>query len=346
MMTVRRHFRDQAAACARRGSPFTATLLGLAAERLDGAGRIGSAVLNWQGDPRADALALRLAAGLHALVLSGASPDLAAVYPGSARAADAAALWPAVADALEAHAAFIADYLKRAPQTNEVARSAVLLGGFLTVAAETRLPLRLLEVGASAGLNLVWDAYAYDFVDAAWGPPAAALRLSPQWQGAVPPLIPIGIHSRRGCDRDPVDPHRPDDRLRLRAYVWADQAARRRRLGLALDVVAGTDVRVEQADAADWVETSLAAPSSGAATVLFHSIVWQYLPAAGQRRIVAAIERAAGRATSVCPLAWLRMEPARAVGHAELRLTLWPGGHDRLLAHADYHGRWIRWLAT
>jgi hypothetical protein len=344
-MTVRSHFQAQAAACARLGSPFTARLLELAAERLDETGHVGRAILRWPGDPTADALALRLAAALHALVLSDASPELAAVYPGGAHSGNPAALGPALTRAFEAHGASIADFLARAPQTNEVGRSGVLLGGFLTVAAKTGLPLRLLEIGASAGLNLIWDAYAYDLADAAWGPPAAPLRLRPDWQGALPPLIPATIRGRRGCDRAPLDPRDAGDRLRLRAYVWADQMDRRHRLEVALDLVAESGLRVERADAAEWAEARLRKPAPGEAIVFYHSIVWQYLPADGRRRIVAAIERAASRATSVCPLAWLRMEPARAGGHAELRLTLWPGGRDRLLAHADYHGRWIRWLA-
>jgi hypothetical protein len=343
-MTVRRHFRKQAAACARLGSPFTARLLELAAERLDRAGALSRTVLGWRGDPLADALALRLAGGLHALVLSGAAPELAAAYPGGARADDPAALWPEVAQALEAHADYLGRFLERPPQTNEVARSAVLLGGFLTVAAETGLPFRLLEIGASAGLNLLFDAYAYDLADASWGPQDAPLRLSPTWEGALPVLVPVEIRARSGCDRAPIDPRRPDDCLRLRAYVWADQPARRHRLEAALDVVAGTDLRVERADAADWVERHLAEPVSGAATVLFHSIVWQYLPRETRDRVAAAIARGGRRAAPDSPLAWLRMEPAADRAHAELRLTLRPGADERLLAHADYHGRWVRWL--
>jgi hypothetical protein len=344
-MTVRSHFGAQAAACARLGSPFTAGLLELVAERLEEAGALGRAVLGWQGDPKADALALRVAAGLHALVLSGAAPELAAAYPGGARADDSLALGPALTRAFEIHGGAIADFLKRPPQTNEVGRSAVLLGGFLTVAAETGLPLRLLEIGASAGLNLIWDIYGYGLAGAAWGTDAP-VRLRPEWQGTLPPLAAVAIADRRGCDRAPIDPRRPGDRLRLRAYVWADQAERGRLLEGALDLAIGRGVRVERADAAAWTEARLREPAPGVATVLYHSIVWQYLPADRQRRIAAAIGCAAGRATSAAPFAWLRMEPAPDTRHTELRLTLWPGGDERLLAHADYHGRWVRWLAA
>lgn len=343
-MTVRSHFHAQATACARLGSPFTARLLELLAECLDAGTPVGRAILSWPGDPKADALALRFAGSLHALVLSGMAPTLAAVYPGGADAGDPAALEPAVSGALEAHAEFVLRFVERPPQTNEVGRSAVLLGGFLTVAAATGLPLRLLEIGASAGLNLHWDAYAYDLGDASWGPPDAPLRLSPAWQGPLPPLLPVEIRCRSACDRTPIDPNDHGDRLRLRAYVWADQADRRRRLEAALELAAASSLRVERADAAGWVEACLGEPAPRAASILYHSIVWQYLPAAARRRIEVAIARGGDHATADAAFAWLRMEPAPDARHAELRLTLWPVGHERLLGAADFHGRWIRWL--
>ena len=344
-MAVRVHFAEQAAACRRLGSPFTGRLLELLAERLDDRSAIGGTVLGWPGDPRADALALRLAGGLHALVLAGTAPSLAAVYPGGTRQGHAERLWAALVDALERHAEALRAFLEHPPQTNEVARAGVLAGGFMTVAAETGRPLTLLEIGASAGLNLHWDGYAYDLGGASWGGPAAPVRLAPEWQGGRPPLGPVSVVGRAGCDRRPIDPADPAARLRLRAYVWADQAERLARLEAALDHAARGPLRVEQADAADWVERRLTAPHSCAARVIFHSIVWQYLDAPTRMRITRALARAGGAATADAPLAWLRMEPARGEDCAELRLTLWPDGQERLLARADYHVRWVAWEA-
>jgi len=164
-------------------------------------------------------------------------------------------------------------------------------------------------------------------------------------RGPAPPRAAVEVRQRRGCDRRPIDPGDPAGRLRLRAYVWADQTARLARLDAALDHAMRQGTRVEQADAADWVEAQLAIRPDGLATVLFHSVVWQYLSAAAQSRIEAALGRAGAAARADTPLAWLRMEPSPAGGQAELRLTVWPGGRERLLAHADYHGRWINWNA-
>lgn len=337
---VREHFRHQGEASRQLGSPFTAMLAEMAAERLDATTEVGGAILAWPGNPLADALALRFIGSLHALVLSDASPELARAYAEPGEPED---LWPVIAAALDRHATAILRFLDSPPQTNEVARSAVLLGGFATIAARTRLPLALLEIGASAGLNLHWDAYGYRLGDASWGPAAAPLRLEPEWRGPMPPLGPIEVHSRRGCDQRPINPGDPQDRLRLRAYVWADQPARLARLEAALDHAARQGARVERADAADWVEARLAERPAGLVTVLYHSIVWQYLPKDVQHRIVAALERAGDAADAGSPLAWLRMEPARGKGHAELLLTSWPGGYEQRLADADYHGRWVSW---
>jgi hypothetical protein len=342
---VRQHFRDQAEACRQLGSPFTAMLLEIAADRLDEANAVGRAVLEWPGDPRQDALALRFAGGLHALVLSGASAALARAYPGAGIESDGEGLWIAVVEALDRHAAALLPFLESPPQTNEVARCAVLLGGFLAIASQTGRPLALLEIGASAGLNLHWDGYAYDLGQASWGRATAPLRLAPEWRGPLPPLGPVEVRARQGCDRRPLDPSDAHDRLRLRAYVWADQEARLARLDAALDHVARHHARVAQADAADWVEARLAARPAGMTTVLFHSIVWQYLPTATQRRIETALQHAASAADADAPLGWLRMEPAPHAGHTELRLVTWPGAREQLLADADFHGRWVSWRA-
>lgn len=345
MHPVRQHFRDQAKACLELGSPFTAMLLESAAERLDATGSVGRTILQWPGDPKADALALRFAGSLHALVLSGAAPPLERVYPRAGVEADRDTLWPAAADALDRHGPALLRYLESPPQTNEVARCAVLLGGFLEIARQTGRPLALLEIGASAGLNLHWDRYGYAVGEASWGPASAPLRLEPEWRGPLLTLGSVEVRQRRGCDRRPIDPSDAHDRLRLRAYVWADQAARLARLDAALDHAARQGTRVEHADAADWVEAQLAVRPPGLTTVLFHSIVWQYLPPVTQQRIEAALERAGGAASEDTPLSWLRKEPSPGGGHTELRLITWPGGREQPLANADYHGRWVSWRA-
>lgn len=146
-------FRAQSHNCGKLGSPFMAALLSEAAGEIGRAGSISGLLAAWPGDPMADAVPLRLAVALHALVLSDAASELAALYPGVVQDAKAAAIWPTALSAIEANRSFVEGFLASPPQTNEVGRSAVLLGGFLETARATDgKPMRLLEVGASAGL--------------------------------------------------------------------------------------------------------------------------------------------------------------------------------------------------
>jgi hypothetical protein len=201
----------------------------------------------------------------------------------------------------------------------------------------TALPLRLLEVGASAGLNLRFDGYRYELGEVRWGQRESRVILRSRLTGRPPLKTPLRISSRAGCDLRPLDPRSEEDRLTLAAYVWADQPERHERLQAALAVAQEVDATVDHAGAAQWTEDRLAEAGPDVATVVFHSIVMQYLPTAERERFECALEAAPG------PLAWLRMEPASDT-LTDVRLKLWPGGEDRLLARAGYHGDPVEWL--
>lgn len=325
-------------------SPFTARLCEILGENLDSSDAVGATVLGWEGDPDADALALRLVGGLHALVLSAKTPQLVAAYPEGPNYGDEDVLWPAIAETLNEHSAYLLDFLKSPPQTNEVGRSAVLFSGFQTVVAACGLPLITLELGASGGVNAFWNHYAYDLGGAVWGAVDAPLKLVPEWSGPVPPLGALTVARRAACDQSPVDASVEAARLRLRAYVWPDQLDRRHRLEAALDHLVADGFKVEKADAGEWAERQLAALTPGHTTVLYHSVFWQYLTDAVKDRVRRAAKGAADQASAEAPFAWLSMELNYDKGCAELSLRLWPGGEKRLLADCDPHGKWIRWL--
>ena len=340
------HFEHQAKACDSLGSPFTARVCRLLPALLDDSSATGRRVIEWSGNFRADALALRLTGGLHALVLAGADEALKAAYPPN-EASDAE-LAEAVGGAISRHDGFLHDYLNSAPQTNEVARSGMLLPGFLTIARETGLPLAIREIGSSAGLNLVFDRFRYVYGDAAWGDENAPVVLSPEVRGERP--VPVGgdlrIASRAGSDISPVNIAGEAERNRLLSYVWADQALRFSRIEAAIGLARDAQVHVAKAEAADFVREELAGRREGEAFVLFHSIMWQYMPQASKEAIHAALDEAGKGATRDAPIARLRMEPLGEAPYATLSLTSWPGGETRRLAKCDYHGRWIEWLRT
>jgi hypothetical protein len=231
-------------------------------------------------------------------------------------------------------------------QTNEVGRTALLAPGFALVARRTGLPLRLLEVGSSAGLLLRWDHYRYCAGGAVLGDPHSPLSFEDVYLPPLPDLSgPVEVADRRGCDISPIDGTTDEGRLTLLSFVWPDQLARFERLRAALDLATIHPVDVDRADAGSWVGEQVRRLPEGRATVVFHSIVLQYLPKDSRRAMKAALHEAGAAASASAPLAWLRMEPAGGE-HADLRLTSWPGGEEELLATSGFHGDTIRWGAA
>lgn len=341
--TVREAFRRQADACEMLGSPFTARLSRLHAERLEPGTPAADRILGWPGDPSpsADSVPLRIAGCLHALVLEKKVPQLAAAYP--PQTVDDDTLWLAIQEAQRDHAGFILDRLTSPPQTNEVRRSGVLLPGFLLLGEMFGLPLVLSEVGASAGLNLQWDRYGYDLGGRSAGPADSTVRIAPEWRGAPSPSGNMTVAARAGCDLNPVDAADPVQRLRMLSYIWADQADRLERTANALDIAARNRLVVERADAIDWLGIRLRERRPGAVHVVYHTIAWQYFPKDLQERGEALIAEGGARATPEAPLAHLSFEADGRPDGASLTLQVWPSGEKREIGRGDFHGRWVDW---
>jgi hypothetical protein len=281
---------------------------------------------------------------LHAIALAEPDGPLAAQYPAMTDKPDWPALTAAARAVLTGRRAEVVAFMVSPPQTNEVGRSFCLAPGFQVIAGETGLPLRLFEIGSSAGLNLRFDRYDYDFAGRPWGEAGSAVLLDNEWRGGAPPLSPVRVTERSGCDQAPVNIADPARALRLQAYVWPDQAKRLARVRGAIEIARANPALLEKADAAAWTAANLA-PKTGAVSVLFHSVMWQYMPAQTQANVLAAIESAGAAASPEAPVAWLRMEPnpRRPQWQMELRLTLWPCGEDRHLADVHPHGTWVEW---
>lgn len=341
---VLKQFASQAAASDELGSPFTAMLCRVLAANLHLGSRFGRRILEWDGDPFPDNVALRACGAIHALARSGWEPNLTKVYPPNPTSEKA--LWIAISDALQHNDTFLTDRLSSPPQTNEVARSGLILGAMLHLGAVTNQPFELVELGASAGLNLAFDEYAYDLGEGRrWGSPNAPLTVPCMWRGRTPPLdAPVSVVARSGCDLRPIDPTNADDRARLISYVWADQVHRLQRVEAALAHAAANHRTVDKADAAEWLEQKLAVPQvPGTTRVLLHTIVWDYLPAAIKARIEVAFNAAGAAATRDRPFAHLAIESDEVRGSAHIKLTIWPDGRTVTLGRGDFHGRWAEW---
>ena len=334
----------QRAACARAGSALYAEVIAGVAADVEVGGVCAQVLAPHADDPFATALPLRFLGSVHRLVLDGQAPALAAHYP-SAGGTPGPGLVGDFIDAVAELRPAVEDRLGHTVQTNEVGRSAVLVGGYAEVARRAGLPLRVLEVGASGGLNLRWDHYWYDTGETTFGDPGSPVRFTGAWRaprGGLPDLGPgIEVAERAGCDHNPLDVTTAEGRLTLRSYLWPDQVERRARLDAACEVAARVPVPIAAGDLGAWVEGQVAEPAAGVATVVVHSIVWQYVSREARERMRTALRSAGERATADAPVAWLRFEPAGQVG--DLRLTWWPGGEETVLGTAEYHGVPVYW---
>lgn len=328
--------------CEKMGAPIYAGICSALAAGLTRDTRTGARVLDWPGEPTRDALPLRMSGGLHALVLDGADDELAALFSGAI--GDPTEVAATLNRVIARHDDALYSWLDGPPQTNEAGRSGGLILGLIEVARRFGPKLEILEIGSSAGLNLLIDRYRFDLGGATLGPADAPLTITPEWRGERPELPPLDIVSVRGCDVHPMDAADPPVERRLAAYVWAEKPERMARLATAVAMVRDKPVRLDRADAADWIEARLAEPQAeGVTRVLMHSVVWQYLPETTAERIRGAMRAAGARATAERPLAWVSMEPDRAAAHQVISVRTWPGEDGReVLATAHAHAEWVR----
>jgi HAD superfamily hydrolase (TIGR01509 family) len=340
---IRRHGRD----LARSGrSPLYVASIAAAADDYEADGVVARLFAGVDAPPGA-APALRLMAALHELALTGREPELSAFYPsaGGTRPPDSA--WPIARAALERNFDWIKPRLHRTVQTNEPGRSAALYPVLLWLTAAYGRPLRLLEIGASAGLNLICDRYRFDVGERTLGDRGSPVRFAQPWQPA--PAIDLAaaaaalrITHREGCDPDPLDPASPEDRRRLISYIWPDERDRLRRLDAALSVAAPRPPMVVKARAIEWLPDALSRRRDGELTVVWHSVMRQYVALDEWRALLEAL-RAALAANPERPIAWVGMEPVRGGTGADITLQTAPDQPARRLAQCDDHGPPVVW---
>lgn len=328
------------------GAPCTARVIRALLAVLDTDTATGRRMANWQGLLLEDAMPLRIAGGLHNLVVSGEDRRLEPVYAGLE--ADQAAIDALVVDLVETYDHRLLPWLDGPPQTNEAGRSASIMAGLLWLSPKLGPRFGLNEIGASAGVNTMMDRYCYDLGGVITGPATSPMRIAPEWRGAEIPAGEVEIVSIWGCDRNPVDLSDPAAAERLKSYVWPEATARMARIDAAIRLASERPPELVKMDAAEWVPLMLQEPQQeGVTRVLFHSIVWQYIPQAGREAITAAMEAAGETASEGKPLAWIMLETNRETFRHELRVKYWPGdGQWHLLAEAHPHGAWVEWFGN
>lgn len=326
------------------GAPITGRIIRAEAAIIAADTQTGQRMADWPGLSLEDAMPLRVAGALHFLHLTGATDALAPVYAGEVT--DQAAVDALVAEVAQAFDAALLPWLDGPPQTNEAGRSASVMAGLLWLGEHVSRRFELIEIGASAGINTMMGRYGYDLGGVKAGVADSLMQIIPEWHGSPPPAGPIEIVSVKGCDIAPVDLSDPAQAQRLKAYIWADATERMARMEVAIALATAQRPDLVQMDAAAFVAERLSADQAeGVTRVLFHTVMWQYLPQATRDAIRTMMEKAGAQATPERPLAWLRVETNRTTFRHELTVKYWPGrGEVALLAEAHPHGAWVRWL--
>ena len=293
----------------------------------------------------------------HYLVLSGIEHPLAAVYAGVSNADPG----PLFVDLCLRERTRVLELLStRHTNTNEVGRSGVLGPALTAVAGEFGAPLGLVDVGCSAGLNLLCDRYLLDYGPAGTtGPDDAAVRVTCDIVGGSPPIEPMlpTIAARVGLDRHPVDVSDPEEARWLLACVWPD-TGRLPRTQRALEEARSTPPRLVQGDAVEAVtDVVLGLPSDAMAVVM---TTWALAYLTKENRV--AFRDTLAAASRTRPIAWISGEgkgvvdafadldaPSDAQGMMASILglmTFRDGDYDaRLLAFVHPHGNWLDWRA-
>jgi hypothetical protein len=340
--SVADRLRLQSHACARMGSHLYEALLEYAARDYDNGGAVRAFYDADAARGCRSRTGLRLMAAFHYCALDASAPQIAAHFPSCGGDGDAALAWKACRKFLIENSSRIGVLHERILQTNEVTRAAMLLAGTLRIAHEASQPLRLFEVGASAGLNLRMDHYRYEGERWCWGPTQSAAVVRLREEHGYPCALDahLRISERRACDLHPIDANNERDRLTLASFVWSDQHERFERLQAALRIAHTVPVQVERADMVVWLSEHVR-PMPGYATVVMHSVVTEHMPAHERIVLRALIDHIAQAAHAQAPLAWLRMEPLD--GLYQTRVTLWPGQRELAIAKSDAHGNSIYW---
>lgn len=347
MNDIAEAFAWQASHAEQNGAPCTARVVRALGKLADGSTQTGARIASWQGLKLKDALPLRLAGGMHHLVLSGADNRLAQVYSGVLT--DQAAIDVLVAELAATYDAQLLPWLDGPPQTNEAGRSASLMAGLLWLSGRLGPRFELFELGASAGVNTMMERYFYKLGGTEVGAAGSPMQIEPEWRGTAPPANSVAIDSICGCDQQIIDLSDPEAALKLKSYVWPDATERMARIDAAIALAEHNPPDLTEQDAADFVHLQLARPQAeGAVRTMVHSIMWQYMPAATQENITAAMERAGADATPERPLAWVALETDPATFRHELKVRYWNGTSEgkqpKLLAYAHAHGAWVEWL--
>jgi hypothetical protein len=230
----------------------------------------------------------------------------------------------------------------RYTQTNEPRRCAVLLPVIAAAAERLGEPVHLVEIGASAGLNLCLENYRYEYASGVrLGRSSLVLTCEDRRGVPMPRRLPF-VADRLGIDLHPVDIDDPREVAWLEALVWPEQEERRRRLAAAIAIRRMTRVTMIRADATEVLAAAMSRLSTTGPAVIWHSFAWNQMTPAQRDDLDAAVAEVA-RGRSVARLGLEFWE--RDMEWPEIRVGL-TAATMRPVARAHYHGAWVEWTAA
>ena len=288
-----------------------------------------------------------LFAAVQYLLLKGVKHSLAAHYPIiSGRTPRNQSAFADFRDFCLRHRDAIVELIHtRRTQTNVVRRCTCLLPVFSLVSEESDLPLALVDVGASAGLNLNFDRYYYTYHRnqekvANWGVEDSRIHLAAEikGRGLFPEISPnIAVASRDGIDLDPVDLTNQDQLLWLRALIWPEHVERHQQLIDAANEFTRSDIHLHEGDAVDVLPNLISTISNEHALVVYSTITLYQFPIENRKRLTHALEEASKKRL-VWQIALEGTEPT-------VSITRYRDGASRteVLADASPHGWWMKW---
>ena len=341
--SVREAIEWQAEHLKRAGAPNNARVIRALLAVMETDTATGRRIANWQGLTLEDALPLRVAGGFHYLLLTGEEDRLGDIYRGFIT--DQGQVDRLIVEIAQRHDHTLLPWLDGPPQTNEAGRSASVMAALLWLSGKLGPKFELNEIGASAGINTMMARFFFDLGGTKAGPSLSSIRIVPEWRGDPPPQNRVEIVGAQGCDIAPIDLADEKQALKLKSYIWPEVLDRLARMDAAVAMAERAPPDLVRMDAADFVDERLATPQEdGVTRVLFHTVMWQYMPQATRERITAAMEAAGEKASESKPLAWIRLETNRETFKHELKVRYWPGGAEwAQLAEAHPHGAWVEW---
>lgn len=337
----------QARICRDGQSPTYATLIEALAAGIADDHVAARLLLSDERDPVASALYLRFLGAVNRLAILDESCPLRSFYPTLGGQVDLDEIVRCLLEVVAGNEDFVETEMKYDVQTNDVGRAVLLSAAMNHLAATAGPALRLLEVGASAGLNLWLDRYRIRARNRSWGPFDSLVQLEGDFVAGSPPDAGFVVSERHGCDLNPLDISKPSIQVLLKSFIWPENTVAIRRLEAALATVpSASPAPIDHAEAGSWVRDKLADLAPGVTTVVYHSFVLPYFTDAEHFEFETTLREAGERADPDRRLAWISLEPITEDGVARLSCERWPERERTTLATCTTDISGITWHDT